>query len=134
MLLNGLSHEEKIAFWNIANVLAAVDGNISEEESVLKQYSEEMGVDFKFVDDPAAIDIKSELDVLRTDNLKNRKIVYFELYSVAYADTELHEKEQSILNEVCSVLEISDDVRTTLETSVKTIFDTYRKLGEVLEG
>lgn len=134
MLLNGLSHEEKIAFWNIANVLAAVDGNISEEESILKQYSDEMGVDFKFIDDPAAVDIKSELDILKTGNLKNRKIVYFELFSVAYADTELHEKERAILNEVCTVLEISDDIRATLESSVKTIFDTYRKLGEVLEG
>ena len=71
MLLNGLSHEEKIAFWNIANVLAAVDGNISEEESILKQYSDEMGVDFKFIDDPSAVDIKSELDILKTGNLKN---------------------------------------------------------------
>ena len=46
MLLNELSLEEKKTFWNIANVLASVDGNAPEEESVLKQYSEEMGADF----------------------------------------------------------------------------------------
>ena len=40
MLLDELTQSEKTAFWNIANLLAASDGRIDEEESILKQYSE----------------------------------------------------------------------------------------------
>ena len=130
MLLNELSLEEKKTFWNIANVLASVDGNAPEEESVLKQYSEEMGADFELIS-PEGIDIKAELESIRSSSLKSRKIMYFELFGVAYADTQFDEKEQKILNDACSILEIPDDVRLMLEESVKCIYDTYRKLVDV---
>lgn len=130
MLLNELSFEEKKAFWNIANVLASVDGSAPEEESVLKQYSEEMGTDFELIN-PSGIDIRAELYSFKSSSLKNRKIMYFELFGVAYADTQFDEKEQKILDDACSILEITDDVRTTLEESVKCIYDTYRKLADV---
>lgn len=130
MLLNELSFEEKKAFWNIANVLAAADGSVSEEESVLKQYCEEMGADFELID-PAGIDVKAELEGVKASSLKTRKIMYFELFGVAYADTQFDEKEQKILDDACSILEIPADVRVTLEDSVKCIYDTYRKLADV---
>ena len=57
--------------------------------------------------------------------------MYFELFGVAYADTQFDEKEQKILDDACSILEIPDDVRLTLEESVKCIYDTYRKLADV---
>ena len=132
MLLDALSQEEKKAFWNIANVVASVDGRAVEEESILSQYSEEMGAGFEFVD-PSGIDIKNELNTIRSSSLKNRKIIYFELFGVAYADTELHEKELGILDEACAVLEISCEVRTVLENCIKNIFDSYKELGNVLD-
>lgn len=131
MLLDELSLEEKKAFWNIANVLASVDGRVLEEESVLKQYNEEMGTGFEFVD-PAAIDVSKELESIKSGSLRNRRIVYFELFGVAYADTDLDEREQGILDQISSVLEIDGGVRKDLEESVKTVYDTYRKLGELL--
>ena len=132
MLLDALSQKEKKAFWNIANVVASVDGRAVEEESILSQYSEEMGAGFEFVD-PSGIDIKNELNTIRSSSLKNRKIIYFELFGVAYADTELHEKELGILDEACAVLEISGEVRTVLENCIKNIFDSYKELGNVLD-
>lgn len=131
MLLDELSLEEKKAFWNIANVLASVDGRVLEEESVLKQYNEEMGTGFEFVD-PATIDVSKELESIKSGSLRNRRIVYFELFGVAYADTDLDEREQGILDQISSVLEIDGGVRKDLEESVKTVYDTYRKLGELL--
>ena len=131
MLLDELTLEEKKAFWNIANVLAAVDGRTASEESILNQYKEEMGVDFELIDS-ADIDIKNELAKLGASSIRNRKIVYFELFSVAYADTEFDEKEKSILDEAYAALGISSNDREFLESSVKTIFDTYKTLGDVL--
>ena len=133
MLLDELTLEEKKAFWNIANVLASADGRALEEESILEQYNEEMGTGFEYPD-ASQIDIKNELESIKASSSKNRKIVYFELYGVAYADTSFDDREKKILDEVCLALSIADDVRETLESSVKTIFDTYRKLGDVFNS
>lgn len=133
MLLDQLTPEEKKAFWNIANLLASSDGSSREEESILEQYNDEMGTGFEY---PAAdeIDLKKELDTLRGSSAKDRKIVYFELFGVAYADTAFDDREKQILDEVCLALSLSDDVRETLEESVRTIFDTYRKLGDIFNS
>ena len=133
MLLDELSMEEKKAFWNIANVLASVDGRVMEEESILNQYNEEMGVNFAFID-ASLVDIDKEIESIRSSSLRSRKIVYFELFGVAYADTEFDDKEKAILDKVSHGLGISDDIREVLEKSVTTIYDTYRKLGEVLDA
>lgn len=133
MLLNELNLEEKKAFWNIANVLASVDGNAPEEESILKQYSDEMGTGFDLID-PAGIDITAELNSVSTGSFKSRKIMYFELFGVAYADTQFDEREKKILDDACAVLEIPDDVRKVLEDSVICIYDTYRKLADVFNA
>jgi len=133
MLLDELSLEEKKAFWNIANVLASVDGRAVEEESILNQYKDEMGVDFEFVD-ASLVDVKNELVSISASSLRSRKIVYFELFGVAYADTEFDDKEKAVLDEVCAGLELPADVRDVLECSVKSIYDTYRKLDEVLNA
>ena len=133
MLLDELSMEEKKAFWNIANVLASVDGRVMEEESILNQYNEEMGVNFAFID-ASLVDIDKEIESISSSSLRSRKIVYFELFGVAYADTEFDDKEKAILDKVSHGLGISDDIREVLEKSVTTIYDTYRELGEVLDA
>ena len=133
MLLDELSMEEKKAFWNIANVLASVDGRVMEEESILNQYNEEMGVNFAFID-ASLVDIDKEIESISSSSLRSRKIVYFELFGVAYADTEFDDKEKAILDKVSHGLGISDDIREVLEKSVTTIYDTYKKLGEVLDA
>ena len=92
-----------------------------------------MGTGFEYPD-ASQIDIKNELESIKASSSKNRKIVYFELYGVAYADTSFDDREKKILDEVCLALSIADDVRETLESSVKTIFDTYRKLGDVFNS
>ena len=125
MLLDELNPQEKQAFWHIANVLASVDGRVLEEESVLKQYNDEMGTGFDFID-PASVDVEKELQDISSGSLRNRRIVYFELFGVAYADTELDSREHKILDDVCSFLGIEDPVRKTLEDSVKTVYDSFR--------
>ena len=133
MLLDELTLEEKKAFWNIANVLASSDGRALEEESILEQYNEEMGTGFEYPD-ASQIDINKELESIKNSSAKNRKIVYFELFGVAYADTEFTDREKNLLDEICLDLAIAESDRETLENSVRTIFDTYRKLGETFNS
>ena len=133
MLLDQLTLEEKKAFWNIANVLASSDGRALEEESILEQYNDEMSTGFEYPD-ASQIDINRELVSIKNSSAKNRRIVYFELFGVAYADTEFTDREKDLLDEICLDLAIADDVRATLENSVRTIFDTYRKLGEAFNS
>lgn len=74
MLLDELTMEEKKAFWNIANVLASVDGSVMEEVSILNQYNEEMGVNFAFID-ASLVDVKKEIESIKSSSLRSRKIV-----------------------------------------------------------
>ena len=99
MLLDELTMEEKKAFWNIANVLASVDGRVMEEVSILNQYNEEMGVNFAFID-ASLVDVKKEIESIKSSSLRSRKIVYFELFGVAYADTDFNDNEKAVLDEV----------------------------------
>ena len=133
MLLDQLTLEEKKAFWNIANVLASSDGRALEEESILEQYNDEMGTGFEYPD-ASQIDVNKELESIKNSSAKNRKIVYFELFGVAYADTEFTDREKNLLDEICLDLAIAESDRETLENSVRTIFDTYRKLGETFNS
>lgn len=133
MLLDSLTLEEKKAFWNIANVLASADGRALEEESILEQYNDEMGTGFEYPD-ASQIDVNKELESIKNSSAKNRKIVYFELFGVAYADTEFTDREKNLLDEICLDLAIAESDRETLENSVRTIFDTYRKLGETFNS
>ena len=92
-----------------------------------------MGVDYEFVD-PSSVDLKKEITALKESSLKNRKIIYFELFGVAYADTDLDEKELGLLDEVSAALEIGPEVRASLENIIKSIFDAYKDLGNVLNA
>ena len=132
MLLKELTREEKNVFWNIACVLASVDGEVSEEEKlILKQYNEEMNVEFDVVE-PASIDISSEIMMIKDNARRNLKIIYFELYGLAYSDMVLDERETRILDAVCKVFQITSEDRRKIEECVDSINSTYLKLGGVL--
>ena len=73
MLLDQLTFEEKKAFQNIANMLASTEGKALEEESILEQYNDEMGLGFEYRD-ASQIDINKELESIKNSSAKNRKI------------------------------------------------------------
>jgi len=89
MFLEELQPEEREAFLELAELIAAIDGNVSiYESSILHKYQKEMGLeDYK---------IKGmEMDeILKKFNTKRSKnIVLTELFQLIYADGVFHEQE-----------------------------------------
>lgn len=89
MFLEELKLEEREAFLELANLVAAIDGNLSIfENSILKKYKKEMGLeDYKL----KGLEIETILKIFKTERSKN--IVLVELFQLIYSDGVLHDQE-----------------------------------------
>ena len=69
MFLNYLSQKEKEIFWNIANMVVRVDGELAQEEmDMLEEYKREMQSDFCF--DETKVDKLAILDELKDSSMQ----------------------------------------------------------------
>lgn len=111
MFLNELSEDAKKAFLDLALICAKADNVLDKkEEEILKIYCDEMGVERpeKTVKADYFVELFSEdrdkfnselCDItLQISGKKEEHIVYFELCAMIYADGEVCELEQYILD------------------------------------
>ncbi|WP_066320006.1 hypothetical protein [Bacillus sp. FJAT-29814] len=89
MFLEELREEEKLAFLELAVLMASIDGNRSIfENTILAKYRKEMGIeDYK----TKGLAIEDILKVFQTERSQN--IVLAELLQLIYADGVFHNKE-----------------------------------------
>lgn len=131
MFLNQLKLNEKEVFWNVANILARVDGQFTaEEEEMLEQYNLEMQTDFVY--DGTKTDKKALLQMLQDSSRQAKKMIYFELYGLVYADKKYSADEKEMMQEVQKILMLSDADVKELGECVIAILDIYKKLGGIL--
>lgn len=89
MFLAELQPNEQKAFLELAALIASVDGNISIfENSILKKYQKEMGLEDYKIEGLAIEDI---LNTFKNDRSKN--IVLTELFKLIFADGVFHDHE-----------------------------------------
>ncbi|NRD77826.1 hypothetical protein HPT25_10440 [Bacillus sp. BRMEA1] len=93
MFLAELQPEEKIAFIELAALIAKADGNVSVFEStVLNKYQKEMGLEDYQIKGLAIDDI---LNTFQKERSKN--IVLTELFQLIFADGVYHDREVEIV-------------------------------------
>lgn len=90
MFLTELQLEEKIAFLELASLIAKIDGNISVfENSILRKYQKEAGIeDFS----PKRLAIEEILKEFKTERSKN--IVLTEILQLIFSDGVFHDQER----------------------------------------
>lgn len=89
MFLAELHQEEREAFLELANLIAAIDGNLSiYESSILHKYQKEMGLEDYKIKSPEMADI---LNIFKSERSKN--IVLVELFQLIYSDGVFAEQE-----------------------------------------
>ncbi|MFY4776351.1 hypothetical protein [Metabacillus sp. RGM 3146] len=90
MFLAELQSEEKIAFLELAVLMAKIDGNLSIYEStILNKYKKEMGLEnYKIKDLP----IENILGLFKNERSQN--IVLTEIFQLIYSDGVFHEEER----------------------------------------
>lgn len=132
MFLAELNEKEKEVFWEIANLLIDIDGNISKfETDMLEEYKKELRMDSLVV----GIEVKKNIDEI-LDDLKNmserrKKIVFFELLGLAYADKEYVDKEKELISVVKKKFDIKDNEEKIMQQSVESIMNIYVDLERI---
>jgi len=129
MFLNRLNEEEKKFFLMLAHYVARCDGDFGEEEKIIiQQYCNEMQIDdIEF--NEKEFNLENLLKKMK--NSYSQKIILLELMALIYADNFLHEKEKEVIEKMCEIFNIDENLAKTYAQWTKTVMDLYLQ-GEYL--
>lgn len=106
MLLMKLQSREKFAFLQLAHYLARVDNNFGkEEEDIILDYCDEMGIDNIDSFDNSKFDLEEILRNFKSQ--RSRKIVLMELMILVHIDTVFNINEQIVIEKISKYFDIS---------------------------
>lgn len=133
MFLNELPEEKRNTFLNMAYTLISADGVFTDVEmQTLQLYTIEFNIEQ--LPELSTIDYDKALAEFADLPLSMRKKVYFELYSLAFADSNCSNEEKVLLNKAATHWEIPiRDVEELESITRKLLFD-YEQLGYVING
>lgn len=96
MFLAELHQEEKEAFLELANLMAAIDGNRSIfEETIINKFKKEMDLeDYQL----KGLMMEDILEIFKTERTKN--IVLAEIFQLIYADGVFHHQESESVSQI----------------------------------
>ena len=133
MFLHDLPSTKVKPFLDAAYTLISADNKVGKEElDVLNLYCIELNLDKlpELQKDDYDILLKEFTDLPE----KVKKEIYFELFSLAYADSEYAEEEQALLSKAKEIFEINDkDAELIQNITIKLLYD-YEQLGLILNG
>ena len=132
MFLAELLEDEKKLFWELANSMVFVDGKIVDGEiEMMEAYKKELGEETYLIERPSC----TITEILETKNDiegRKKKIIYFELLGLAYADKEYVDSEKMLLNDVKKTFNIMDADEKAMQEIIDRIMDSYLMLGKIL--
>lgn len=118
-------------YLNLANTLIHADGIVEESETaILQLYTTELHLDR--LPELSIVDVESTITGFLGLSKKIKKEIYFELFSLAYADSFCSEEERKCLEKIADAFTISKAEAEMIENiTIKLLFD-YEQLGSVL--
>lgn len=129
MYLAELPENEKKYFWKLANLMVGVDGNITETEvAMLEEYRKELNLrGFE----PVSVNMDEIISGLQLCEKKNRKIIFFELLGLVYADKDYSDDEKRVMRRLKESFGISDEEERIMNRAVESIMNAYLDLGKM---
>lgn len=133
MFLCDLPRELVKPYLDLANTLIHTDGVVEESESsILQLYATELNLDR--LPNLDIVDFANALSSFADLTQKVKKEVYFELFSLSYADSSCSDEERALLDKARQALGISKQDAEMIENiTIKLLFD-YEQLGTVING
>ena len=133
MFLCDLPRELVKPYLDLANTLIHTDGVVEESESsILQLYATELNLDR--LPNLDIVDFANALSSFAGLTQKVKKEVYFELFSLSYADSSCSDEERALLDKSRQALGISKQDAEMIENiTIKLLFD-YEQLGTVING
>lgn len=134
MFLMELDQKEKDLFWKMALNLVMADGVISEEEiALLNQYQKEMGTEYRVEKDDVTSTEELSKEIAHCDDRKKR-VIYFELLGLAYADNDFANEEKELLDTYAKVVGVGDQDCAEMKRCIDDIYNVYSRLAVILNG
>ncbi len=133
MFLNELPRELVSPYLDLAYTLISSDGELAEEElSLMQMYAIELNLDQ--LPQLSSGKLEDVLQPFLSLALVEKKKIYFELFSLAYADSEFAQAERAMLNQIVSAFDIPREDAAEIENiTIKLLFD-YEQLGSIING
>ncbi|WP_078596282.1 hypothetical protein [Evansella clarkii] len=130
MFLQELNAEEKVAFLELAHLVAISNGIIDEnEQKMLETYDREMGVNYK-IEDLKELTLQEIVQVFKSERIK--RIVFLEAIAVAFADGIYQEEQKNLIQEIKEALAISDDEYEQFKGWVIKVNSLYSQANELV--
>ena len=120
-------------YLNLAFTLIHADGVVEESETdILQLYTKELNLDT--LPKLELVDYSETLKAFDNLSPKLKKEIYFELFSLSYADSSCSDEERKLLHLVCREFNINEKEAEMLEKiTIKLLFD-YEQLGLIING
>lgn len=130
MFLNELNGEERVAFLELAHLVAKSNGIVDEKEKkMLDTYSQEMGVDLVSTD---LNQWSLEKITAFFESERTKRIVFLEAIAVAFADGVYHDEQKSLIRELKEGLSISDEEYEEFKAWIIKVTSLYSQAEEFI--
>ena len=107
MFLNELNQDEKVAFMELAHLIANSNGILHEnEKKMLDTYDREMSLDLQ-ISDLEELSLEKIVPIFGSKRVK--RIVFLEAIAVAFSDGVYHEEQKNLIEELKIAFQFSDE-------------------------
>lgn len=129
MFLKRLSHEEKVAFLELAYHIANIDDDFSVvEKEMIKSYCQEMEIN-DICYDKKLFDLSKVLAIF--SNKQSQKIVLLEIFALVHSDLNVDVEETAIVNKMIETFALEPQLAIVYEQWAKAVLAIYIQ-GEAL--
>lgn len=114
MLLNRIEKDKKKLFLQLVKKTMEADGFVSnKEEEIYKEFCKELGIALRDVEaDVSRLSSEDIIQELRKNcSLIDRRLIAFEIITIAVADDGINEKENEVINAFCNDFGITDKLK-----------------------
>lgn len=131
MLLYELNPEQSKAFMRLVSEFVSVDNNVNkEEENVMNKYLQKLNLK---KDDINEITLEDSFKLLKASEEKIKKMIFFELLSVALVDGEYETSEVDFLDKLSEEFKVSRATKIALANYIFDLDNTNDNEKAVLE-
>lgn len=131
MFLQQLNEEEKVAFLELAYIIAKANGIIDDKEhQMLVAYQKEMELEIDLETHPIR-PFQEVVNIFKDKKIK--RIVFLESLAVAFADGIYHEEQKEHIHELKQYFSISDDDYESFKTWINKMNSLYYEAVELLD-
>jgi tellurite resistance protein len=130
MFLQELTTEEKVAFLELAHIIANSNGIIDEsEQKMLDSYDLEMGLDLK-IEDLNELSLSTIVPIFKSERTK--RIVFLEAIAIAFADGIYDEEQKNLIQELKIAFNISDEDYQEFKGWIIKVNSLYAQADELV--